>query len=94
MAIRHGYGGSGSGNQIRVAEIPITRIAGLPRATHAEDLLEQFPMLNGEQISAAGYGEEQPLASNDTAEGRQENRRVEIAIYASEEYREEVSGEN
>lgn len=30
-----------------------------------------------------GYGETQPMASNDSGEGRQQNRRVDIAIYAS-----------
>jgi hypothetical protein len=33
------------------------------------------------------------VASNDTEEGRQQNRRVEVAIYASEEYREQVKKE-
>ena len=32
------------------------------------------------QITAQGFGESQPKASNDTAEGRQLNRRVEIHI--------------
>ncbi len=32
------------------------------------------------RLSATGYGEYHPVTSNDTAEGRQENRRVEIVI--------------
>ncbi len=31
-----------------------------------------------------GYGETQPIASNDTAEGKALNRRVEVAIYAND----------
>jgi outer membrane protein OmpA-like peptidoglycan-associated protein len=37
------------------------------------------------RITAVGYGENQPVASNDTAEDRQKNRRVEVAIYANED---------
>jgi len=33
-----------------------------------------------ERLSATGYGEYRPVASNDEAEGRQQNRRVEIVI--------------
>lgn len=43
------------------------------------------------RITTVGRGETEPVASNDTDYGRQENRRVEIAIYASEEYRDEVN---
>lgn len=34
----------------------------------------------GGRISTIGYGETQPVASNDTVEGRQQNRRVEIVL--------------
>jgi outer membrane protein OmpA-like peptidoglycan-associated protein len=32
-----------------------------------------------------GQGEANPVASNDTAEGREQNRRVEVYLYASQE---------
>lgn len=38
----------------------------------------------GSRMKTVGYGETQPVASNDTAEGKQVNRRVEIAIMANE----------
>ena len=42
------------------------------------------------RVSTNGRGENEPVASNDTDAGRQLNRRVEVAIYASEAYREQV----
>ena len=39
-------------------------------------------------IATAGRGEREPIASNDTDEGRTHNRRVEIAIFASPELQE------
>jgi outer membrane protein OmpA-like peptidoglycan-associated protein len=38
----------------------------------------------GSRISLVGLGESNPVASNDTDYGRQQNRRVEVAIFANE----------
>jgi outer membrane protein OmpA-like peptidoglycan-associated protein len=32
------------------------------------------------RITIIGYGESRPIASNDTAAGRQQNRRVEVRV--------------
>ena len=46
------------------------------------------------RIHTRGLGEFEPVASNETDVGRQQNRRVEVAIYASEAYREQVRSRN
>jgi outer membrane protein OmpA-like peptidoglycan-associated protein len=46
--------------------------------------------LEASRVVAVGRGEMEPIASNDTDAGRQENRRVEIAIFASEEMQEQM----
>jgi chemotaxis protein MotB len=38
------------------------------------------PNVNQKRFSSTGYGEFRPIASNDTAEGRAMNRRVEVSI--------------
>jgi outer membrane protein OmpA-like peptidoglycan-associated protein len=38
----------------------------------------------GSRISTIGLGESNPVASNDTVGGRQQNRRVEVAIFAND----------
>lgn len=44
-----------------------------------------------ERIRTEGLGETEPVASNATAEGQAQNRRVEVAIFADEETREKLS---
>lgn len=53
------------------------------RAAAVHNYLVGQGVPNG-RIAARGFGESQPKASNDTAEGRQLNRRVEIRIRAQE----------
>jgi|SRR5882672_4100829 len=42
------------------------------------------------RLETKGLGETEPIASNDTEGGRERNRRVEVAIYASEAYQAEA----
>ena len=44
--------------------------------------------IDAERMVINGYGENDPIADNSTETGKQENRRVEIAIYANEELKE------
>jgi outer membrane protein OmpA-like peptidoglycan-associated protein len=46
--------------------------------------------LEADRVTAIGRGEEEPVDTNDTEMGRQNNRRVEIAIFASEEMQREM----
>jgi outer membrane protein OmpA-like peptidoglycan-associated protein len=64
--------GSDSYNQ-RLSERRASSVTG-----YIEDL-----GVRGSRIDAVGYGESRPRASNSTASGRQQNRRVEIFIRAN-----------
>ena len=46
--------------------------------------------LDPDRVTAMGMGEEEPVDTNDTDAGRQANRRVEVAIFASEEMQQEM----
>jgi OOP family OmpA-OmpF porin len=44
-------------------------------------LIDKFG-IDASRITSAGYGMNKPIASNDTKEGRQKNRRVEAVLEA------------
>lgn len=50
------------------------------RATAIVNILRENPSINPENLTAAGRGEYAPIASNDTAEGRAKNRRIEVIL--------------
>ncbi|MEB2781983.1 OmpA family protein [Algoriphagus sp. C2-6-M1] len=52
------------------------------RAYSVEDYLTANGIAKG-RMEITAYGEMQPTATNDTEVGRQQNRRVEVAIYAN-----------
>ncbi len=60
------------------------------RASAASDFLATQG-IPGAQIRIQGLGEMEPVASNETTAGQEANRRVEVAIYASAEYRDEAT---
>ena len=59
------------------------------RARAAADYLESRGVAR-RRLRTAGRGEREPVASNDSEAGRGRNRRVEVAIYASEAYRNQL----
>ena len=50
------------------------------RATTVVRFLQDKGNLDGKVLSAIGYGPFRPIADNETAEGRAENRRIEIVL--------------
>ena len=56
------------------------------RARAAADYLEARGV-ERRRLRTAGRGEREPVATNDSEAGRERNRRVEVAIFASEAYR-------
>lgn len=65
----------------------------LGRADAAANVLASFGIPR-DRVQTAGRGESEPIASNADPAGQAQNRRVEVAIFASEEYRERLMRNN
>lgn len=50
------------------------------RATAIVNILRDNPLINPENLTAAGRGEYAPVSSNDTAIGKAKNRRIEVIL--------------
>jgi chemotaxis protein MotB len=65
---------------INTPRYPSNLDLSLDRAAEVHRFLLKASGLSPAYFSSRGYGEEQPIASNDTVEGRAKNRRVELLI--------------
>jgi outer membrane protein OmpA-like peptidoglycan-associated protein len=59
------------------------------RAQSVENYLASLNV-NPTRFTIMGYGESQPIATNQTAEGRQQNRRVDLAIMANDKLKKQA----
>ena len=60
--------------------ISVDRLLSAQRAANTLAYLQQFCTVDPARMISEGYGQWRPVASNDTAEGRAKNRRVEMII--------------
>ena len=65
---------------IHTAEFEDNWDLSVKRATNNLRILLDLAMIDETKLSATGYGEYQPIASNDTPEGRAKNRRVDFVL--------------
>jgi len=69
-----------SGHTDAVGSAILNQALSEQRATNVAKFLVEVGGVDPRRIAATGYGKERPVASNETAEGRAANRRVEILI--------------
>lgn len=69
-----------SGHTDSTGSKEVNRNLSKARAENVAKFLVDVGGISKSRIIAAGYGEDKPVASNETAEGRAANRRVEILI--------------
>ncbi|MFH1484636.1 MAG: OmpA family protein, partial [Chloroflexota bacterium] len=61
-------------------EFPTNWELSTARATNVLRYLAEFGGIAPERLTAAGWGENKPIESNDTPQGRSRNRRAEIIV--------------
>ena len=66
--------------QFRMGSLGIIGILAAARAASVVQTIEETGLVSGGRMSAVSKGETDPVADNVTAEGREENRRIEIEI--------------
>ena len=74
---------------IHTAQFPSNWELSTARATFLLKYLISGGALAPVRLSAAGYGEYRPVASNDTAEGRAANRRVDLVVLGPQALKDE-----
>jgi chemotaxis protein MotB len=65
---------------IHTAEFEDNWDLSVKRATNTLRILLDMALIDETKLSATGYGEYHPVATNDTPEGRAENRRVDFVL--------------
>ncbi len=68
------------GHTDNVGNVPYNKALSQKRAESVRQYIIDKFGIKSSRLKAAGYGEERPVAGNDTPEGRKKNRRVEAVI--------------
>lgn len=69
------------GHTDNVGDDANNQILSRRRAIAVRDYLLASVAMSADRITAVGFGEERPIAPNDTAEGRRRNRRIDVTIF-------------
>ena len=64
--------------------VELNKALSLDRAAAVSSYLQSLGVSASQIKDVQGFGQENPVASNDTEDGRRQNRRVDIYMYASQ----------